>query len=256
LALFDLLDLPNHSTVALIGGGGKTTIMFGIAAEARDRGRAVLVTTTTKIWPPTGLRVRYRRPTAGATGSGSNVLQGEILVLGEELGQDGKVRGLDPASICSLHQEGAAELILCEADGAAGRSIKVHGEHEPVIPPCAMLILVIAGLDVIGLPISAQHVHRLSAFLALADAQEGEPILPRHVARALDEAVKRVPAAARVIFVLNKADTSRSVRLGRAVVGALLEGRPGIECVLASNRIGGSDRVTGVVEYFVSSTKA
>ena len=36
---------------ALIGGGGKTTLMYHLARELRERG-TVAVTTTTKIWPP------------------------------------------------------------------------------------------------------------------------------------------------------------------------------------------------------------
>ncbi|MFQ9053062.1 MAG: hypothetical protein ACLR5H_07700 [Oscillospiraceae bacterium] len=48
--LCDLLDIRPGVT-ALIGGGGKTTLMYHLARELRERG-TVAVTTTTKIWPP------------------------------------------------------------------------------------------------------------------------------------------------------------------------------------------------------------
>ena len=46
--LCDLLDIRPGVT-ALIGGGGKTTLMYHLARELRERG-TVAVTTTTKIW--------------------------------------------------------------------------------------------------------------------------------------------------------------------------------------------------------------
>ena len=57
--LCDLLDIRPGVT-ALIGGGGKTTLMYHLARELRERG-TVAVTTTTKIWPPTGIAVAHGR---------------------------------------------------------------------------------------------------------------------------------------------------------------------------------------------------
>ena len=57
--LCELLDIRPGVT-ALIGGGGKTTLMYHLARELRERG-TVAVTTTTKIWPPTGIAVAHAR---------------------------------------------------------------------------------------------------------------------------------------------------------------------------------------------------
>ena len=53
--LCDLLDIRPGVT-ALIGGGGKTTLMYHLARELRERG-PVAVAPTTKSWPPTGIAV-------------------------------------------------------------------------------------------------------------------------------------------------------------------------------------------------------
>ena len=53
--LCDLLQVKPGVT-ALIGGGGKTSLLYHLAEELRDRG-TVLVCTTTKIWPPEHLPV-------------------------------------------------------------------------------------------------------------------------------------------------------------------------------------------------------
>ena len=59
--LCDLLGIRPGIT-ALIGGGGKTTLMYHLARELRQCG-TVAVTTTTRIWPPTGIAVA-REPDA------------------------------------------------------------------------------------------------------------------------------------------------------------------------------------------------
>ena len=55
MELRELLEIGPGLT-ALIGGGGKTTLMYHLASELRQQG-TVLVCTTTKIWPPAHLRV-------------------------------------------------------------------------------------------------------------------------------------------------------------------------------------------------------
>lgn len=49
MELRELLEIGPGLT-ALIGGGGKTTLMYHLASELRQQG-TVLVCTTTKIWP-------------------------------------------------------------------------------------------------------------------------------------------------------------------------------------------------------------
>ena len=55
MELRELLEIGPGLT-ALIGGGGKTTLMYHLASELRQQG-TVLVCTTTRIWPPAHLRV-------------------------------------------------------------------------------------------------------------------------------------------------------------------------------------------------------
>ena len=50
MELRELLEIGPGLT-ALIGGGGKTTLMYHLASELRQQG-TVLVCTTTKIWGP------------------------------------------------------------------------------------------------------------------------------------------------------------------------------------------------------------
>ena len=50
------LDPAAHRLVTLVGGGGKTTLLYALARQAVDAGYTVAVTTTTHILPIPGSR--------------------------------------------------------------------------------------------------------------------------------------------------------------------------------------------------------
>ena len=54
--VFERLRLPRGVT-AIVGGGGKTTLMERLALELASAGHTVLVTTTTRIFPPEAMPV-------------------------------------------------------------------------------------------------------------------------------------------------------------------------------------------------------
>ena len=52
MTLSDALGVGPGEVVAFIGAGGKTTAIYRVAADLAARGLKVIVTTTTKIFPP------------------------------------------------------------------------------------------------------------------------------------------------------------------------------------------------------------
>ncbi len=50
--LCDLIDLPAHPLISIVGAGGKTTTMYTLASELAQRGGGVITTTTTQIFFP------------------------------------------------------------------------------------------------------------------------------------------------------------------------------------------------------------
>jgi probable selenium-dependent hydroxylase accessory protein YqeC len=124
--------------VALVGGGGKTSLMEYLASRAVAGGLSVAVTTTTKIYArePFALMDRNERPPAGP-----------FLRIGGGLA-DGKLTALSFDAIIRLGE--VFDLVLIEADGAKGRPLKCPAGHEPVVPPFADMVFVVAGLDGLG----------------------------------------------------------------------------------------------------------
>ncbi len=132
-----------HKIIALVGGGGKTTLMFLMAKTAAKDGMRVLVATTTHIF----------RPAQNFADSKEAVnalwAQGQYAVIGQEdEKQSGKLIFPEETLYASLKEE--ADVILLEADGAKGHPIKVPGGHEPVIPEDTTLVVGVMGMSAYG----------------------------------------------------------------------------------------------------------
>ena len=161
-----------HTSIvtALIGGGGKTTLMYHLARELRERG-TVAVTTTTKIWPPTGIAVAQDPDTA------REILAREGLVCLGVPSAQGKL-----VSPGFEGWDALADYTLVEADGSAGKPFKGHEKHEPVLPPRRNTTILVLGADGFGRPISVA-AHRPALYARLAGVPENRPVTPAIAAR-------------------------------------------------------------------------
>lgn len=156
-----------------------------------------------------------------------------VIALGDRLTREGKVAGPGPESLCALRLR--HPVILCEADGAAGRPLKAHGPGEPVVPACSTHFLVVAGLDAVGAVASVDTVHRLERYVEELGGQQEKPIGAGDVARLAVGSMRFAPAGAERFVVLNKADSAPRLRDAELVAIAL--GRLGCRApVLATAR--------------------
>lgn len=180
-SLCQALDLSHPQTVALAGSGGKTTLMHALAAELTAAGQMVVITTTTKIFPPerdvaqepwllgrqTPPQDELRRRLAG----------GRPLTLAASRQADGKLTALDQAQLAALAAlEGL--WVLVEADGSAGKPLKAWEDYEPVLPEQAGTLVVLAGASGILQPLGPKAAHRHELFTGQAGLSAGEPITP------------------------------------------------------------------------------
>jgi probable selenium-dependent hydroxylase accessory protein YqeC len=160
----------------------------------------------------------------------ASALHRQRLAIGERIDSDGKLVGLDPQTVCDLRA--ATHVVLCEADGAAGRSLKTHGPGEPVIPACSTHLLVVAGLDVLGRAAGPEVIHRIEHYEAITGGRPGEPVNAKAVASALRAAAQFAPPGSLVTFILNKAEGATRRRAGRAVAVQLRELLPGARVIV------------------------
>lgn len=245
------LSIRAGDVIALTGGGGKTAALYLLGEELATRSLPVLLCGTTRFTPPEGgaapklvlveSEIMLHRaveqaahwPVTAATGWGS---KGRLLPLPSEW-------------VDALHSTHPELTIVIEADGSAMRPFKAPGPHEPVIPTSASLVVSVVGMDAAEGPLDERHVHRPERVSALIGVAIGDPVTPALIARVLahvDGGRKHVPAGARWLVLLNKADTparraaaaevAAHLPRGATVVIAQLKRLPPVLAVLETGR--------------------
>lgn len=160
---------------AVIGGGGKTTLLRTLGEELA-RYHSVLLCTTTKIMPFAGI------PWA-ETAEELDCLrrQHHLLCAGTLLPDSGK---LTAPQIPMAQLELWFDYVLVEADGSAQRPLKAHADHEPVIPAEANQTICVVGASGFGRTI-AEAAHRPERYAALAKTAVGALATPETEAAVL-----------------------------------------------------------------------
>jgi probable selenium-dependent hydroxylase accessory protein YqeC len=131
------------------------------------------------------------------------------VFLGEKPLESGKVKGIDPDVLDVLFSTARVDYLILEADGAAGRPLKVPYGNEPVIPPSSTLVVAMMGLDALGKTLEPEVVFRLTAFEALTGLKRGKRLTPEALARGFlhpEGLFKGCPVKAERIVFLNKGD--------------------------------------------------
>ena len=144
---FDFFTDGKKHTICLVGGGGKTTVMYELAAAWAASGRKVLVMTSTHILQPADGSF-----SADAAAVHNLWKQGRYAVIGTPEPAIGKLTA-PPQDLYEALQP-QADVILCEADGSRHHSCKVPAEHEPVLLPDSDIVLAVAGMDALGRPLA------------------------------------------------------------------------------------------------------
>lgn len=156
MQLAQMLEIQPGVT-AIIGAGGKTTLLLAMAAELSARAR-VIVCTTTKILPPQTMPVLLD----DAAWCAPELLRASGAVC---LGQRAACGKLAAPPVFMTQMAQWADYVLVEADGAKRLPAKAHAAQEPVIPPEAGQTIEVFGLSALGQPVDAA-VHRAGLYAA------------------------------------------------------------------------------------------
>lgn len=215
--------------LAIIGGGGKTTSMCALSQYLKqDR---VLMTTTTHILPVLPPASRVFLPDPSEQVLLQALSEPGIVCAGIPEDKNGRTR------LCSLDSEllqkaaGQADWVICEADGANRRPLKLHRETEPVMPENTERCLIVVGLSSLGQPVS-EKVHRYERNPQWAE-NPNQAISFEDIAYCIREniAVTGLPAD-RIYVLLNQADTLASPELAESCTRSIQ--KLGVRCMAGS----------------------
>jgi probable selenium-dependent hydroxylase accessory protein YqeC len=163
--IIDSFWLDKYHSVYLIGGGGKTSLMFALAETLVQADRSVITTTSTKILYPQEDESKCVIAGPWQTIMGdveTKLVKSRHVTIAREVLEEErkKLCGYAVPELDAISESACADYLLVEADGSAGRSLKAHMDHEPVLSELAELLIVVIGVDCLGKPMNPEHVHR------------------------------------------------------------------------------------------------
>lgn len=144
---FDFFTDGKKHNICLVGGGGKTTVMYELAAAWAACGCKVLVLTSTHILQPADGSFA-----ADAAAVHNLWQQGRYAVIGTPELAMSKLTA-PPQDLYEVLQL-QADVILCEADGSKHHPCKAPAAHEPVLLPDSDIVLAVVGMDALGCPLA------------------------------------------------------------------------------------------------------
>lgn len=226
---------------AIIGSGGKSTLLKMLGLELMRAGERVLLCTTTHMFPVAGVpwdgssrrldAVPWKPGALHVLGctceACAGMSRGSICQAGVLDPQTGKLSApVEPLN--ELAQR--FDYVLAEADGSKRLPLKAHAAWEPVIPAATANVVWVVGASGLGKPV-AEVAHRPELFCERCGCELTDIATPQRVAQVLNAELQALElSTARVM--LNQVDTLSDptmanrfeAALGRPVIATSLQG--------------------------------
>jgi len=212
-SLVEALAIGVREHIALVGGGGKTTLMLELAHELRRNRKQVITSTTTKVWHREALQYEKvllveddadwrNKLREGLSQEGTVFVGGSIL-------DSGKVEGISASLADEVFYDLNVHCLVVEADGSAGRPLKAPAEHEPVIPGSVTMVVAMMGLEAMSAPLDEVIAFRVGHVSKITGLETGSIFTPSALSKVFLHPAglfKGTPDTARRVVFLNKGD--------------------------------------------------
>jgi xanthine dehydrogenase accessory factor len=162
---------------AIVGSGGKTTLLKQLALKYLSEGKTVFVTTTTHMF------IEENTLCTDDAGCIISRLQETGFVMAG-IAEGVKIKSLSARTYEAVCDH--ADVVLVEADGSKHMPLKYPNATEPVIPENADEILVVCGLHALGQK-AKDCCHRLELVKNCLGIEDDTVITPSHVRRLVEE---------------------------------------------------------------------
>ena len=213
------INAEKISTIAVVGGGGKTSLIFRLMESFVSIGKKVIVTTTTHM------AYEPERPfveDGDIDGVWKDLQRYHYTVAASLDRATEKIGCLSEEKLEELR--GLADVLLIEADGAKRLPLKVPGEREPVIPEFAEMVIGVVGVDALGEPIqkTCHRSEKVADFLGkgMEEVVTEDDIVKIAVSA---EALRKCVDGREYCVLLNKADIRGKAEAAERIAGKLEE---------------------------------
>mgnify|MGYP002516691697 CR=1 FL=1 len=201
---------------AIIGSGGKSTLLRALGLELMQSGAHVLLATSTHMFPVAGIpweggsrrlsvppwRAALSHLPGCTCEACAGITRGTICQTGTLDAATGKLSApSEPFEALAAR----FDYVLVEADGSKRLPLKAHAAWEPVVPDASVDVLWVVGASGLGRPI-AEAVHRPDLFCQRCGAVPGDTATPERVGTVLAREM-RLSELKGARILLNQIDT-------------------------------------------------
>ena len=250
------LRLQQGEVISLVGGGGKTTLMFALAMELAKGGNLVITTTTTRIREPqpgqTQLLLVEKDEERLLSLLSENIMKYHHIILASERLLPDKLKGISPELVLKLAKLEQQPYIIIEADGAAQRPLKAPNSTEPVIPLNTTLVIPVIGIDALGSRLNEANVFRAEIAAQLLNSSIGSVISAEDIVTLLTHTygiTRGTPENARVVLFINKVETATDLERSKIIAKKILGENARVKQVV----LGSAHSVEPVVEIVMEN---
>ena len=211
---------PSGELVAIVGGGGKSSLMFALASQLTGRG---VMTTTTRIFSEQMSSAAEVCTLSDADWRARlDAFESGLLVVGRVEGE--RAVGVPPELPAEMLAHPRVDWVVVEADGSRMLPVKAPAAHEPAIPVGTTLLVPVVGIDALSKPI-AQIAHRPERVSAIAGLTVEDTLTPAALARLItspEGGLKGAASAGRTAVLINKVESAAECALAREVAKTIL----------------------------------
>jgi probable selenium-dependent hydroxylase accessory protein YqeC len=221
-----------HTLVNFVGGGGKTALIRKLMQEYSAQGTA-LYTATTRIHPPDP-----RDGFAVISSDNVDLLKQMLdsivlccpnrpfkLAVTRHYLSPTLLRGVPPDFDNTLDRK-CFPILLNEADGAAGFSLKMPKDTEPVLMHNADYLVPVIGIDCLDRPLGPEAIFRWETFAEHFPSCEGERLTPQLAADILMHTrgvCRDCSPGTKIIPFINKVDAPEQDAAARDLAQRILQ---------------------------------
>lgn len=235
----DLLRPHLPGPICLVGGGGKTSLLFALGRALGCAGSPAVLVTSTKMFPPGPEDCAVVRDCPDARLAEVRPDEACIFLSRGVDAASGKVIGHAAEDLDACAAAHPDWNLLVEADGACGRPVKAPLAHEPVIPASTRAVVAVLGLSGLFRPLGEDVVFRCAHAAGIMGLEAGETITPAAAARLFAHPhglFQHAPAGAARLIFLNQADAPGAREAGEALGREILRLAPEAAVALGAAR--------------------
>jgi len=206
--------------VAILGGGGKTSLLHRLGNDYSQFFPRVLMTSLTLSGRDHENGMVYLDE-AGLDGWSRYFEERNPVCVMRKVVNKRKLEGVTVEELRAMKQ--LADLTLFECDGARNLPLKAHNDRDPEVPEWATHVIILIGADAVGETLAGGKIHRPDIFKERWQVGVDEPLSAEKIAEVVTTKkgyLTKVPDHFEPIYLVNKADNHlvAARKLGEAIV--------------------------------------